>query len=394
VWKDHLLPLLTYKEAERLERTCKALREIVREKFTDFGSGRNVFLRDLKAVLTSFPRMRDLSLAAAFDEWDYVGREALVRWLREGDRGRYIKEVRVTSAGDFVTSALREGALPSLKSIDIELRYETARAALTEGLLGAVHELRLEVAYQHGVLMDPRLAALGLMRQLPALAKLDIRVSGADCGALQWPPFVPPSLKSFYVGVSGSRAFDRSLFLALPGILQASGAGLERLEVDISEEVVDVGWWLVSLAQTLRCCSPTLRSFCLVSPWSARFDRHAQSPVEQLRVHWANVLGGVSSCRELEMLVLPCIEVGPLFSPGTAFAPLTYLEIVDKGREHPPDVGAMGLWELMASGGLPALAKLSVHLKSPWRGTEEIKTRVAPALEAVAGTLTHLQLIK
>jgi hypothetical protein len=53
----------------------------------------------------------------------------------------------------------------------------------------------------------------------------------------------------------------------------------------------------------------------------------------------------------------------------------------------------MGLWELMASGGLPALAKLSVRLGGVfWGGPNELKTRVAPALDAVAGTLTHLHL--
>jgi hypothetical protein len=51
----------------------------------------------------------------------------------------------------------------------------------------------------------------------------------------------------------------------------------------------------------------------------------------------------------------------------------------------------MGLWELMASGGLPALAKLKVTLFEPEEGDEEVRSRVAPALEAVAGTLTQLR---
>jgi hypothetical protein len=58
------------------------------------------------------------------------------------------------------------------------------------------------------------------------------------------------------------------------------------------------------------------------------------------------------------------IEVEPLFPPGTAFARLTHLEIGDYEREHPPDAGVMGLWELMASGGLPALAKLKVSSRA------------------------------
>jgi hypothetical protein len=55
----------------------------------------------------------------------------------------------------------------------------------------------------------------------------------------------------------------------------------------------------------------------------------------------------------------------------------------------------MGLSELMASGGLPALASLTVMLQGRWGNWEkEMRTRVAPALEAVAGTLTHLNLNK
>jgi hypothetical protein len=39
VWEDHLLPLLTCKDAARLGCTCKALRGVVREHFRgDLGS--------------------------------------------------------------------------------------------------------------------------------------------------------------------------------------------------------------------------------------------------------------------------------------------------------------------------------------------------------------------
>jgi hypothetical protein len=102
------------------------------------------------------------------------------------------------------------------------------------------------------------------------------------------------------------------------------------------------------------------------------------------------VLAGVSACHELQVLVLPPLRVEPLFPPGTAFARLTHLEIGDYERGHPPGAGMMGLWELMASGGLPALAKLSVTLEGSRMSAEEVRGRVAPALEAVAGTLTQL----
>jgi hypothetical protein len=111
-------------------------------------------------------------------------------------------------------------------------------------------------------------------------------------------------------------------------------------------------------------------------------------------VHWADLLAGLSSCRELEAAMLSRVDVEPLFPPSTVFGRLTHLEISDYEREHPPSAGKVGLWELMASGGLPTLAKLSVWLKGRWLGVEEVRSRVAPALEAVAGTLTHIGLGK
>jgi hypothetical protein len=190
--------------------------------------------------------------------------------------------------------------------------------------------------------------------------------------------------------------------IALPGMLGASGAGLERLEMLLSPWFMSAGGGLVLVAQALRCCSPTLRSL-LLTTWDncpigrakiAEGVEDYDDRVELLCKQWAAVLAAVSACRELQMLVLPRITVEPLFPPGTAFGRLTHLEICDDEREHPPDAGVMGLWELMASGGLPALAKLSVRLEGRWGGIEEVRTRVAPALEAVAGTLTHLHLGK
>jgi hypothetical protein len=112
---------------------------------------------------------------------------------------------------------------------------------------------------------------------------------------------------------------------------------------------------------------------------------------EWLRWHWAVLLAGLSACRELEVLILPpYTEVQPAFPPGTTFARLTHLQISASYKEEPPGVGLVGLWELVASGGLPALAKVRVEIRGHPVVTEEVKTRVAPAFEAVAGTLTHL----
>jgi hypothetical protein len=155
----------------------------------------------------------------------------------------------------------------------------------------------------------------------------------------------------------------------------------------------DMGDGLVHVAQAVRCCSPTLRRF-LLSGIDVYLDSDAEdysSEKERLRVQWADVLAGVSACRELQVLVIPDIILEPLFPSGTALSRLTHLEISDCERKQPPDAGEVGLWELVASGGLPALAKLKVTLNGRWGG-EEVWSRVAPALEAMAGTLTHLHL--
>jgi hypothetical protein len=213
----------------------------------------------------------------------------------------------------------------------------------------------------------------------PCLAKLELFTYGHGAPPVEWPPFIPPSLKTLRIRADDYRP---GVLRALPGMLGASGAALERLEVRLSSLTDDDG--LVHVAQALRCCSPTLKGFKLSS----------SGGVGLLPVKLADVLAGVSACRELEAIVLPYTEteVEPLFPPGTAFGRLTHLKIPGQRREHPPDAGMMGLWELMASGGLPALAKLSVRFEDEW-GAEEVRSRVAPALEAVAGTLTHLKLV-
>jgi hypothetical protein len=171
-------------------------------------------------------------------------------------------------------------------------------------------------------------------------------------------------------------------------MLAASGARLERLEVSLPSELITRGEGLVHLAQALRCCAPTLKVFRL----ETEPRRWVKNECEQLREEWGELLAGVSCCRELEVLALPTVKIEPLFPPGTAFDRLTHLDISDFERDHPSGAGVMGLWELMASGGLPALAKLQVVLRGRWEGADEVKRRVGPAFETVAGTLTRLYL--
>jgi hypothetical protein len=402
VWEDHLLPLLTCRDGARLGCTCKALRVVVREHFKDLG---DVRLDRLQAALTTFTRAR--SVAPYFEAsrwrseaggWGLDQANALALWLQEDEGpGRGLTTITKSShapemASLFIHAALQGGAFPSLKAIAAELYRTFIRGSLTGGFLRDIHELQLIIdCTDDDMHLEPQLAALGLVRELPALAKLELRTCTQrdrdPPQAVQWPPFLPPSLKALrFSTIDGD--LGRSFLCALPNLLEASGARLDRLDLLIPPDFEGMGEALVHLAQALRCCSPTLKDLCL-----AHAQHEAEDPAhqaERLRVPWADVLAGVSACRELQMLELPLIEVESLFPPGTAFARLTILEMGAYGREHQPGAGATGLWELMASGGLPALVKLKVMLEGRWGGKEEVRTRVGPALEAVAGTLKHL----
>jgi hypothetical protein len=301
-------------------------------------------------------------------------------------------------ANSMVHAALRGGALPSLRRVAVDLSYDGNRAFFSGALLGAMQELHLNIKYPGDPDdLEPQLAALGLVRQLPALAELVLEVS-IDLGLrdvdVTWPPFIPPSLKALSIVTDDDGLLSRSLVRALPGLLESSGARLDRLEIRIPSCVKAIAGGLVHVAQALRCCSPTLKIFRLLAREGAvYFDPDAgdyAAQAERLRVQCSDVMAAVSSCRNhLEVLVLPqFFLIEPLFPPGAVFGRLTHLQIWDCEREHTPDAGVLGLWELMASGGLPALATLKVVLGERRR----LDPRVAPAFEGVAGTLTHLYL--
>jgi hypothetical protein len=403
MWEEHLLPLLTCQEAAWLGCTCKALRGLVREQFRGLGI---LKVKQLRAALTTFPRARTVELHDS-PGWDGPQGEALVQWLRERGRGRGLE--RVTTGGDLsddvfnpIQEALQAGALPSLKNITALLKYPTHQASLTGGFVAAMHELRLTVDLtdDEDFPQEPQLAALGLVRQLPALARLELRLEkyafsvDRDLDEVDWPPFIPPSLRALRVELESQDRFaSESLLRALPGMLVASQARLLRLEVFLWYYIGAIGDALIHLLEVVRCCSPALKDFYLTLRDGNPFHAYRDEPdgaiqLERLHTQWAEVLADVSTCRELEVLVLPRVKAEPLFPLGSTFARLTHLEISDYEREHPPDAGMMGLW------GLPALAKLSVRLEGRWESIEHVRSRVAPALEAVADTVTHLHLEK
>jgi hypothetical protein len=218
LWEDHLLPLLRCGDAARLGCTCKALRGVVREHFKTVG---RIRVDKLKEALTSFPSARTVALDSIerIFEDDTDG-EALVQWLREGGQGRGLERMTIYDFGEtFIHKALQAGALPSLKSVAAHLENPTHRASLTEGLVAAMHELHLTIdCTDDDSEMDPQLAALGLVRQLPALTKLELEVYSYGIDPVQWPPFTPPSLKSVLINVAMcvSRPCDRVLPVCPP----------------------------------------------------------------------------------------------------------------------------------------------------------------------------------
>jgi hypothetical protein len=208
------------------------MREVVRGHLKDLGAIR---LKSLKAALTAFPRAQEVTLCDG-EAWGDGEEEALVEWLCEGGRGRHLTTLRLQgeAAADLVHKALRQGALPSLRAVDANLGCEIPRASLTGGLLGGVQELHLKIVFSCEV--EPQLAALGLVRQLLALAKLELKVcsddsdlneDGDEHDPVQWPPFISSSLNALSIATPDHPQF---LLCALPGMLGAGGAGLERLE--------------------------------------------------------------------------------------------------------------------------------------------------------------------
>jgi hypothetical protein len=116
-----------------------------------------------------------------------------------------------------------------------------------------VHKLRLWIEGTYD--LEAQLAALGLVRQMPALARLEVEVLGHKFIPVEWPPSIPPSLKALSIDASDGESLGQSLLRALPGMLGASGAALDRLEVQISSDLSAWGEGPAHVVETLRCCA-------------------------------------------------------------------------------------------------------------------------------------------
>jgi hypothetical protein len=116
-----MLPLFTRQDAARLGRTCKALMGVVREHYKGLGT---IKVQQLQSALTTFPRARQVRLDGHLMDTGGSWKNALLHWLKEGRRGEHLALVRCKykDSSDLVHAALREGALPSLKGMDVDLQ--------------------------------------------------------------------------------------------------------------------------------------------------------------------------------------------------------------------------------------------------------------------------------
>jgi hypothetical protein len=125
-------------------------------------------IEQLRAALTTFPRARTVALRSS-PAWVGTQREALVDWLKEGGRGRYLERVTSVEAGapaeELVHEALRRTALPSLKRVAAHLQHPTQRVSLSWGLIPAIHELQLTINFADNNAIDPedQITALGFV---------------------------------------------------------------------------------------------------------------------------------------------------------------------------------------------------------------------------------------
>jgi hypothetical protein len=232
---------------------------------------------------------------------------------------------------------------------------------------------------------DEQVAALERLRHLPRLRSLSRTIHWrVEADAV--PAFIPRSLKTLRIEVVAVAVLE-SVLRALPSLLQASGAGLEEIEVKLGDLAADLSAeGGAALARILRTCSPTLKEVGIPSE-SGDVIGPAASEVAS---------GLVSCCEGLECLELPWSVFRRLPPTCPAFPRLTRVSLGEQRRAM--DFKSP-VWDLVASGRLPALTELYLYSMKPmvWghvKGKGQRGCRLMRALEGVAGTLRRLELVE
>jgi hypothetical protein len=367
VWLDHLLPLVTVREAVMLRTSCKAMRTIVAEMRADLGERP---VKHLKAMLTCFPQAHTIIL---YDEQSMTRAEQdnLIVWLEEHGNSLVRVQCEIPSEdgeGMFLRRALRAGVFRKVKSWFLNLNEEDDRDLLIDGIVSGVESIYIDFS---GDLLPIERAAVRYLRTFAAL-KDTTCIMGFEDTAL--PPFIPPSLEALTLNLYCIKTEPVLLPGGVAPMIKSSGAKLRRLALTfrkLEEEGTARG-----VRRLLQACAPTLKTVTLV----------VKSPFEST----VEVAEGLAGCQHLEGLTAP-ISTFAVMPPG---AGLTF-RLVHLRLGHPPREGralsSVALWGLMARGGFPTLASLSME-SHKWRWGAELGPAMVAAFEGVAGTLKALTL--
>jgi hypothetical protein len=365
VWLEHLLPLLTIREAVVLRTTCSAIRDIVADLRVDLDEHQ---VQDLRAILTCFPKAERITLHED-DPMSQAEEDSLISWLEERENSLILEHWKPTnrflSTGRFLRRAWRAGIFKSVESAEFDLSFEDDGDRLVQGAISHVKSVDVEISPEAPHVEQ---AALGYLRNFPALTHICFLMPWEDP---EFPDFMPPSLESLTLL---SHEIDYEPLL-LPGrlssMIESSGAKLRTLELNLfnlDDEVTAQG-----LRSLLQACAPTL----------THVDLHVESPIlASMEV----VAGGLASCERLRRVAAPMSTFAT--PPGIVTAGLVQLLLQwhPGGRQESSD---FALWGLMARGDLPSLSWLSLSCEG-WRWGADVGPAMAAAFEGVAGTLTDL----
>jgi hypothetical protein len=383
VWQDHLMPWLSVGETARLRGVCRALRGVVAEYPVNVHGA--IWLSQPEKALTCFPAAEGLGLylnRALPPEEETI----LVESLRRG--GKRLRRIRGLGEGadQVIAAAVLAGAMPRLVDLTLTTARPACRRLLSEGRLARIEELEVTVT---DLSDKEQLTSLGHLRRLPSLRALtlsEVAMALGGEGEREWeriPPFLPPSLTALTLGFKRDDAAAASLLRGLPSMLQASGARLEAITVEVFYPLCAAA--AGALAAALRTCSPTLRVVEL--PTEPECDVGLTPAFEAL----ASGLAGC--CGTLERLCLPWSVFHALLALGPHFPRLTHLHV--SGR-HALDLTS-SVWAHVAGGCLPALTSLDLRACAPVTGRLEGAegggeggSPFVRAFGALAGTLTHL----
>jgi hypothetical protein len=380
LWREHIRPLLHFREAMRLRRVCKALKVSMREWSMRLGERPDTHLSHvapevLEVALKCFPAMESFGITLA-EPLAPTEESRMVELFR--GHGEFIKRVRTEHKGArrLLTSAVRAAALTKLTYFDFNLGKPFHRQILSGGMLRLLEEVCVTVdPYRAGE--EP--AALEHLRRIPQLQRLELVCNATVRGVASFPPFIPPSLRSLTLSTQASATLEQ-LLRELPGMLQTSRASLEAIElrgVDGLDAKLDDECG-AALLQVLRMCSPTLKRIELV-------DNGRALGAAGIRDLWPCLM---SCCATLEVLHVPLDIFSALPATCPSFLCLAELEL--NGRGGVVD-NVSPVWAIMANGGLPSLVTITVSCGNevPVEGEGVVLVR---AFQAVAGTLRKLTL--